>query len=157
MTKSQRSPQMSLSSGVARPLNLQAQDPMGSTGSSYIKSEWCHLSSWFMCPYVRPCKSSKESSSCVRCDSSCWKRSCWVHGSKEMQDCKTNARHAKPGGCETARFLPWLLSRRSRHQEVLCSTGISPSHHFTFVFPACSLSEKSEQRTVYILYIYIYQ
>ena len=47
-------PNATLSNGAARPLNPRAQYPMASTGSSYIKSKWCHLSSWFIWPYVRP-------------------------------------------------------------------------------------------------------
>ena len=111
---------------------------------------------------------------------------------KELQD---NARHAKPGCCETtssfvqwqvwkdprnhmghgapsnmwlsqtARLVLWLVLSGWRRHHVLSvrqvkhpmgSTGMSPNHFTSLIFPACSLPKnKSEQDTILFMYIMI--
>ena len=130
MTESHNAPpKATLSNGAARPLHPQAQYPMASTGSSYIKSKWCHLSSWFICPNLRPRKSSKESSSCVRRESNSAKESCCLHDRKRNARLQDNATHAKPGCCETKSFfVRWKAWKDPRND-----TGHSaPLQHVAF-------------------------
>ena len=130
MTESHNAPpKATLSNGAARPLHPQAQYPMASTGSSYIKSKWCHLSSWFICPNLRPRKSSKESSSCVRLESNSAKESCCLHDRKRNARLQDNATHAKPGCCETKSFfVRWKAWKDPRND-----TGHSaPLQHVAF-------------------------
>ena len=131
MTESHNAPpKATFSNGAARPLHPQAQYPMASTGSSYIKSKWCHLSSWFICPYLRPRKSSKESSSLSRNCS---------HGAvraiprktpvvcmtgKEMQDCKTMQHMQNP---DAARLNHSLSDERLEKTRAMTRVTVHPS------------------------------
>ena len=109
-------PNATFSNCAARPLNPQDQHPMGSAGSNHIRSEWCHLSSWFVCHVT--CHVSLRSSTQVL-ERIIEKLSAWEQFLERIL--RTVAVHpSNMWPSQTARFVLWcVLSRRARSQYVL--------------------------------------
>ena len=116
MTESQCSPQM--------PLSQTAQLVLWTLGPNILwlrQDQVTSSPSDVTCPLDSSVptfdrKSSKESSNCVRRWSNSAKRSCCLHDRKRNARLQDNARHAKPGCCETtSSFVQWQVWKDPRN------------------------------------------